>query len=124
MPYERFRAWRACHELAVCTYHVTQSFPKTELYGLTSQMRRAASSAAANIAEGAAKKGSREFRRYLDIARGSLSELTYFGLLARDLELLSREQWETFNKSCDSAGKLTMAFYKAVSRSGVRKMDE
>jgi len=85
-------------------------------------MRRAAFSAAANIAEGAAKKGSREFRRYLDIALGSLSELTYFGLLARDLELLSREQWETFNQSCDSAGKLTMAFYKAVSRSSVRKM--
>jgi len=52
MPYERFRAWRACHELTIATYRMTQQFPKHELYGLTSQMRRAAFSAAVNIAEG------------------------------------------------------------------------
>ncbi|PYO62354.1 MAG: hypothetical protein DMD70_05625 [Gemmatimonadetes bacterium] len=60
MPYERFTAWKACHELALAVYRATRSFPKEELFGLTSQMRRAAFSAAANIAEGSAKRGSAE----------------------------------------------------------------
>src|SRR2546422_7397997 len=60
MPYERLEAWQACHQLFLETYRVTQSFPKSELYGLTSQMRRAAFSAAANVAEGSAKRGRSE----------------------------------------------------------------
>ncbi|MGH7612439.1 MAG: four helix bundle protein [Gemmatimonadales bacterium] len=75
MPYERFHAWRACHELAVATYRLTQGFPKSELYGLTSQMRRAAFSAAANIAEGNAR-----FRRVLR-PRGTAHDGGYTKLL-------------------------------------------
>lgn len=71
--YERLEAWHATHQLVLLTYRVTKSFPREELYALTSQARRAAFSAAASIAEGSAKKGPREFRRYLDIAVGSLS---------------------------------------------------
>lgn len=55
MPYERFDAWQACHKLTLTTYALTSEFPRHELYGLTSQMRRAAFSAAANIAEGSAR---------------------------------------------------------------------
>jgi four helix bundle protein len=77
MPYERFEAWRATHELALEVYRITDIWPKSERYELTSQTRRAALSAATNIAEGAANHGQSEFRRYLDIARGSLSELSY-----------------------------------------------
>src|SRR5881409_1433887 len=87
MSYEKFLAWQHCHRLALLTYRLTQGFPKTELYGITSQMRRAAASAAATIAEGASKRGQPEFRRFLDMALGSLSELTYFGRLARDLSI-------------------------------------
>jgi len=116
MPYERFHAWQACHELVVATYRLTQSFPKAELYGLTSQMRRAAFSAAANIAEGSAKRGSREFRRFLDISVGSLAELRYASLLTRDLMIVAEEDWKVFNGACDRAGKLTMGLYKAVKR--------
>ncbi|HEX9705316.1 MAG TPA: four helix bundle protein [Gemmatimonadales bacterium] len=72
MPYERFDAWRTCHELVLATYRLSATFPKHELYGVVSQMRRAAFSAAAHIAEGAAKRGRAEFRRYLDITLGSL----------------------------------------------------
>ena len=106
MPYERFTAWKACHELALATYRATRSFPKEELFGLTSQMRRAAFSAAANIAEGSAKRGSAEFRRFLDIAIGSFCELSYAILFVTELGLLLRSR----------AGKLTWGLYKTVSR--------
>jgi four helix bundle protein len=74
--YERLEAWQAAHQLVLLTYRVTKAFPREELYGLTSPARRAGFSVAANIAEGSAKRGPREFRRYLDIALGSLSELS------------------------------------------------
>jgi four helix bundle protein len=77
MPYERFHAWKACDELAVAVYRTTATFPRHELYGLTSQARRAAFSAAANIAEGSAKRGAREFRRDLDALRADASRLTW-----------------------------------------------
>ena len=79
-------------------------------------MRRAAASAAATIAEGAAKRGQPEFRRFLDIALGSLSELSYFGILAKDLGLLSEDDWQEFDKRSVEGGKTTMGLYKAVAR--------
>ncbi|MGH7704042.1 MAG: four helix bundle protein, partial [Gemmatimonadales bacterium] len=91
-PYERFEAWRRCHELALAVYRATQSWPKQELYGLTSQARRAAFSVSANFVEGSAKWGAREFRRYLDISLGSLSELGYTLRFARDLGMLTNEE--------------------------------
>ena len=86
--YERLEAWQAAHQLVLLTYRVTKTFPREELYGLTSQARRAAFAVAANIAEGSAKRGPREFRRYLDISVGSLSELSYIFHLVKDLELI------------------------------------
>ena len=115
MPYQRFEAWKLCHALAVATYRVTQSFPKSELYGMTSQMRRAAFSAAANIAEGVAKRGRLELRRYLDIALGSLSELSYAILLARELGLLTLEGWQELDNLRARAGKVTWGLYRAVA---------
>ena len=113
-PYERFRAWHACDALVVAVYRATERFPRTELYGLTSQARRAAFSAAANIAKGSAKHGRREFRRYLDIAIGSLSELSYTLQLCRKLELLSEEQWVELNPLRIHASRLTWRLYDAV----------
>jgi four helix bundle protein len=116
MPYEKFTAWQACHELVTAVYRATEGFPKEERYGLTSQMRRAAFSAAVNIAEGAAKKGSTEFRRYLDIALGSLSELSYVIVLTRELGLLERDEGEHLSELRTRAGQLTWGLYRAVSR--------
>ena len=115
-PHERFVAWQHCHRLALLTYQLTQSFPKSELYGITSQMRRAAYSAAANIVEGCAKKGASEFRRFLDISLGSLAELSYFAVLARDLKLLSDDDWRTFDRIHDVAGKTTMGLHRTMAR--------
>ncbi len=115
MPYERFRAWRACDELTVAVYRATASFPRHELYGLTSQARRAAFSAAANIAEGSAKRGAREFRRYLDIAIGSLSELSYALRLSSRLEYLTPEQWHELDQLRTSASRLTWLLYRRIA---------
>ncbi len=114
--FQRFLAWQLCHRLTILTYRLTSDFPKTELYGITSQMRRAAASAAATIAEGSAKRGRPEFRRFLDMALGSLSELSYFALLAKDLGLLPEEGWTEFARLSEEAGKTTMGLYKAVAR--------
>ena len=115
-PYEKLIAWHQCHRLALLTYKMTDGFPKSELYGLTSQMRRAAVSAAANISEGSAKRGFRELRRFLDIAIGSLSELSYLGMLARDLHLLTEDVWTDFDRVHAEAGRTTMGLYKAIAR--------
>ena len=112
--YERFRAWQLCHELSVAVYRATRSWPKAELFGLSSQARLAAHSAAANIAEGSAKRGSREFRRYLDISLGSLSELSYTLLLARDLEILTQDEWGRLDRLHRSAGGMTWLLYKSM----------
>jgi four helix bundle protein len=114
VPYERLKAWQSCHQLALAVYAATDRWPRQELFGLTSQARRAAHSAAANIAEGSAKRGPREFRRYLNISLGSLSELSYTLLLARDLTLLSLEQWTDLDRLRENAGGLVWLLYRSL----------
>jgi four helix bundle protein len=116
MPYERFRAWQACDELVLAVYRVTAAFPRHELYGITSQARRAAFSAAANIAEGSAKRGVGEFRRYLDISLGSLSELSYALRLSFKLGYLSETGWQGLDALRGSASRLTWRLYEAINR--------
>ena len=82
------------HALTLRVYKVTKTFPKEELFGLTSQMRRAAVSVAANIAEGFSKRSKSDKARILNISQGSLEELRYFFILARDLEYLTKDaEW-------------------------------
>jgi four helix bundle protein len=114
--YERFTAWNLSYELALKVYEATDSFPKSELYGLTSQARRAAFSVVANIAEGAAKRGRQEFRRYLDVALGSVTELQVALRLARDRGYLSAESWTQLEQLRNRAGAVTWGLYRAVSR--------
>ena len=86
--FRKIMAWQKSHLLVLRVYVVTKTFPKEELFGLTSQMRRAAVSVAANIVEGRYKGGDREFARFLRLALGSAAELEYYVLLAADLSLL------------------------------------
>ena len=112
--YAGLKSWVACHELVLRIYRLTECWPRSELYGLTSQARRAAYSAAANIAEGSAKGGIREFRRFLNIALGSISELTYILLLARDLGYVPQEVWGEMEAMRDHAGRLTWGLYRSL----------
>ena len=115
MPYERFEAWKVTHELALEVYRITDQWPLCERYGLTAQIRRAALSAPTNIAEGASKRGPREFRRYLDIARGSLSELSYLLRFSKDRGILNDETYLTINGLRDRAGKVTWGLYASLA---------
>jgi four helix bundle protein len=92
--FKNLRVWEKAHRLTLDVYRSIRSFPRDELYGLTSQMRRSSASIGANIAEGSCRKGDCEFGRFLHIAMGSASELEYHLLLAHDLELLQAEDYE------------------------------
>lgn len=77
--------WQKGHRLVLDVYHQTKAFPREEMFGLTSQLRRSAMSVPANIAEGFKKRGARDKLRFLNIAQGSLEETRYYLILARDL---------------------------------------
>ena len=83
---------------------------------LSAQVRRTSCSAAANIAEGAAVRGNRQFRKYLDTALGSLSELSYYLLLARDVGYLPKERWGEFEALRDHARRLTWRLYASMTK--------
>jgi four helix bundle protein len=114
--YRRLEAWQRCHKLAVAVYRETAAFPKEERYGLTSQARRAAFSAGANIAEGSARRGSREFRRFLEISLGSLAELSYVLDLASDLALLEPDRLSALRDLHTRASQVTWRLYQAHQR--------
>ena len=115
MPYERFEAWKVSHELALAVYAATRGWPRSELYGLTSQLRRAALSAPTNIAEGSAKRGPAEFRRFLDYSLGSLSELAYLLRFARDSRFLTDEAWAKLQQMRDKAAILTWRLARSLA---------
>ncbi|MGE5803532.1 MAG: four helix bundle protein [Gemmatimonadota bacterium] len=112
--YERLKAWQLAYELALILYRVTDGFPRDERFGLTSQIRRAGFSVVANIAEGAAKRGRKEFRRFLDIALGSITEIEVALRIARDRNYVSREQWAEVERSRNHAGVLLWKLYRAM----------
>jgi four helix bundle protein len=125
--YQRLTAWHASYALTLEVYRASARWPKVEQYGLTAQVRRSAVSVAANIAEGAAKRGPAEFRRFLDISLGSLSELRYLLELCRDLTILSPEEWGELEAKRDHAARLTWGLCQSIrlradSRSGKAKV--
>lgn len=87
--YRALQVWQRSHQLTLAVYAVTKRFPKEELFGLTSQVRRASSSIPSNIAEGCGRDSDAELKRFLGIAHGSASELEYFLLLASELGYLT-----------------------------------
>ena len=114
--YDRLHAWRECHELALAVYRVTKRFPDDERYGLTSQVRRAAFSAAVNIVEGSARRSVKEFRRFLDISLSSLSEVGYSLRFAHEAGFLPDDDWSALNDRQSRARFLTWQLYRALSR--------
>jgi len=98
--FRQLKVWAKAHELTLEIYRITSRFPKEELFGITSQMRRCSASVPANIAEGCGRTGDGDFHRFLIMASGSAVELEYFLLLAHDLGFIGEEAYE------DAIGKV------------------
>lgn len=118
MPYERFEAWKLCQELALAVYEATKSYPTEERYGLASQTRRAAFSAPVNIAEGSARRGPREFARFLDFSHASLIELGCALRFARDCGILNGDAWKELDELHARANYLTLRLNQAMRAAG------
>jgi four helix bundle protein len=101
--------WRVSHDAVLHIYQLTKSFPGDERFRLVDQLCRAAASVPANIAEGKGRSALREYLQFLSIARGSVEEVKYFLLLARDLTYLNRDDYERINGEYDRVGKMLTA---------------
>src|SRR5208282_1209161 len=104
--YKDLRVWDEAHRLTLSVYKATQGFPKEERFGLTSQLRRASASIAANLAEGCGRRSDGEMARYIQIAMGSGAELSYHLLLARDLGFLENEEYAGLSSAVDRVMKM------------------
>ena len=92
--FKNLKVWVKAHQLTLAIYQTTRRFPRDEIYGLTSQIRRASASIGANIAEGCGRRSDPEMKRFVQIARGSASELEYHLLLAKDLQHLTVDEFK------------------------------
>jgi four helix bundle protein len=112
--FRELKVWEKSHNLTLAVYKATKKFPREELYGLTSQIRRSSASIPANIAEGCGRGGDAEFARFLQIAMGSASELEYYLLLARDLEFLKVSDYEQFARAVTEIKGMLTSFIKKL----------
>ena len=109
--FEDLVVWKKAHEFALAIYRFNERFPKSELYGLTSQLRRAAVSIAANIAEGFKKSGKIDKARFMNTSQGSIEECRYYLILARDLEYGETEDLESL---LEEVSKLLTSYRSAI----------
>ena len=112
--FRNLSVWQRAHQLALEIYLCTRAFPREELFGLTSQLRRSAYSLPGNIAEGCGRGGSKDFVRFLRIALGSACELDYGLLLARDLGYLSQEKQAMFESTIDEVEKMLSGLINSI----------
>jgi four helix bundle protein len=108
--FRELKVWNKAHAVALAVYATTEKFPAVERYGLTAQMRRAAASVPANIAEGSVRSTDADFARFLQVALGSASELEYFALLSRDLKLLTQADYESMTADIQEVKRMLTAF--------------
>jgi len=106
MKFKELKVWSKAHQVTLAVYAFTRQFPKDEMYGLTSQLRRSAVSVGANIAEGCGRRSDGEVCRFLQIARGSAAELEYHLLLAHDLNLLGEEKFREMEREVDEVQRM------------------
>jgi len=122
--FKDLRVWAKAHEMTLGVYRVTKQFPRDELFGLTSQMRRSASSIGANIAEGSGRRCDGDLTRFLHIARGSAAELEYHLLLARDLELIGKETFLSLTSQVDDVQRMLTGLIQQVQPVPVKRISK
>lgn len=114
------KVWHKAHNLALKVYKVTETFPREEAYGLTSQIRRSATSIPTNIAEGCGRNTDAELARFMEIASGSASELDYLLLLAMDIGLLAEDRYKELLAELVEIRKMLTTFIKTVRKTANR----
>ena len=112
--FKKLQVWEKSHDLTLKIYGATSQFPRDEIYGLTSQIRRACASIPTNIAEGCGRESSADFARFLQIAMGSASETEYLVLLAHDLKYLTVDQHAELMDTTIRVKKMLSALVKNV----------
>ncbi len=112
--YRDLQTWNKAHALTLELYKMSRRFPREEIYGLTSQLRRAASSIGANLAEGCGRQSNSEFARFVKISMGSASELDYHLLLSQDLGFLEPEAYQRMSKHLTEVRKMLAALLSTV----------
>jgi len=112
----KYEVFRLADQLVLDVYRVTAKFPKSEMFGLTGQMRRAAASIPMNLAEGAARAGAKEFAQFVNVAVGSCEEVRYQLHLAEALDYLTKAEQQTLDRKYESVKKMLAKLYGAVSR--------
>ena len=100
--FKKYEIWQLSHAFTLRIYSSTSLFPKDEMYGITSQIRRASSSIPTNISEGCGRKSDKEFNQFLNIALGSASETEYLIILSRDLNYIDTETFEILEKEINT----------------------
>jgi four helix bundle protein len=116
--YRKIRAWQRADDLAVEIYQETKHFPKEEIYGLTSQMRRAAVSVAANIVEGSSRATRKDYLHFLNIAHASLNETQYFLHLSQRIQILTPVQYERLQQRASHCFRSLSGLIQAVRTDG------
>ena len=113
--FKDIKVWQKAHELVLEIYKVTKTFPNSEKYGLTSQLRRSAASVATNIVEGYKRRTSKDFAHFLNMADGSLEETKYHLLLAYDLGYVNRSSYECLSALADEVGRMLYGFQRKLT---------
>ena len=115
--FKELKVWQKGRVLVKEIYKATHKFPKDELFGITSQMRRSAISIPANIAEGCGRNTDKELSRFLDIANGSAFELETLVILCFDLDFFSQEQFENFDSKLNEIQKMIFGLKQSILKS-------
>lgn len=112
---KEYEVFKRAHKLALEIYKITKDFPKEELYGLVSQVRRSSYSIPMNLVEGGTRQGEKEFSRFINIALGSCEEMRYQLLLSKDLEYIKPEKYEELENEAEVIKKMLSVLYSKVS---------
>lgn len=116
MNFTDLNIWKESHSLSVEIYKITKTFPKSEIFGITSQIQRASTSVSANIAEGFGRKGNKEFIQFLFQAKGSLYETQNFLFLTKDLEYIPIDKFTELSNKYEILAKMLNSFITSVKQ--------
>lgn len=113
--FRKIKVWNEAHQLTLKIYEISANFPKSEMFNLTSQLRRACTSIPNNIAEGCGRNSDKDFLRFLHIALGSTNETLYLLILSKDLKLITEESFVELEDQVEKVKAMLLAFIKTIN---------